>query len=796
MAKPPAKPRQRQSEGRVTPLADVQSTYGVRASWNSSEAGITGSGWMGPGRPLAPLAPPQTEGRRWDYNVGYNLNPRRGAQSRTPVVTFEQLRGFADAYDVLRLLIETRKDQVSRLKWTIKPRDAAVKVEGAIKTRVDELKAFFMRPDKEQWWDSWIRALLEELFVLDAPALYRRRTRGGELYALEIIDGSTIDVLIDDYGRTPMAPEPAYQQRLKGLAATNYSTQDLLYRPRNRRANKAYGYSPVEQIIMTINIALKRQIFQLQYYTEGNVPEALVGVPDTWTPEQISDFQASFDGMMAGNTAMRRRMHFIPSSAAKGYTPTKTDNIFGEGEEWLARVVCYAFSASPQPFVKMMNRATSEQADESATEEGLIPIKNWIKGLVDEVLIDDFDSADLEFGWVEEEELGPKEQDELIGGQVDAGRLTMNEGRKAKGLDPYPDPAFDKPMVKVSTGLVFASPSDALEQAKVSQKELGPPPGEEGQAEDPDDDSDPSGGSPGRSDSPKPKGKGKPEGPGKGGGGAGKAAALEPDAVKAPGGTTSMDRPKTRRAVMRLGKAVARAFAEIADDVAGQVEEALRRAGKAEGDDFDVEAVLARLELDSFDVLIDQARDDFFTVADEAGRLALGQVGATDLAGVFEVVNERAQAFAEHRAAELVGRRRLPDGSFADSRNPAMAITDSTRNMLRETIEQGIADNISADEIADRIQDGAAFSAERARLIARTEIAAANSEGALMGYRAARDAGVDVKKEWLLGDKPCSTCQANAAQGAIDLDQPFQSGHQATPAHPRCECAIAPVVED
>jgi hypothetical protein len=38
---------------------------------------------------------------------------------------------------------------------------------------------------------------------------------------------------------------------------------------------------------MTVNIALRRQMHQLQYYTEGNVPEALIGVPEAWTPDQI-----------------------------------------------------------------------------------------------------------------------------------------------------------------------------------------------------------------------------------------------------------------------------------------------------------------------------------------------------------------------------------------------------------------------------------------------------------------------------------------------------------------------------
>lgn len=793
-----AKDRARAGDGRETALEPV----GISARFSMTALGSGGMGdaWMGPGRPLSPSAPPEVAGRRWDYEVGRNYHPRR---DRAGGITFPQLRGFADGYDLLRLLIETRKDQMVRLKWSIKPRDPKVKVEGETAARVKKVEDFLRRPDRKQWWDAWLRALLEDLFVLDAPTVYRRRTYGGELYALELVDGATIDCLIDDHGRTPEYPNAAYQQRLKGLAAVNYTERDLLYRPRNRRNHKIYGYSPVEQIVMTVNIALRRQMFQLSYYTEGNVPEALIGVPDTWTPEQISAFQDLFDTKLAGNNAQRRRLHFVPSSASKGYQPTKTDNIFGEGEEWLARVVCFAMSCSPQPFVKMMNRATSEQAEESATSEGLVPLKGWLKGFVDEVIADDMLSPDLEFAFEEEAELSPKDQSEMLGAESEAGRITVNEDRVARGLDPYPGEAFNKPMMKTATGWVFCDPADAIADALERQKKLGPPPGAEVAPGADDEDSAPG---------PKPRG-GRGKGPaggqgavdGSGKGSAAKAAAVpDPDAAfkaaeippdQGPN-APNITRPKARRAEVRLYKAIARAFADIADDVAGQVEQELRRAGKAEGDDLDIEGLLARLQLDPFDVIVDQAREDFLTVADDAGRLALGQIGVLNADDLFEQVNERAQAFAEERSAELVGRQVAPDGTLVDSSNPAMAITDSTRNMIREIIEQGITDNLSADEIADRIQTGATFSADRAKLIAHTEIANANSQGALAGYRVARSAGVDVGKAWLNGSAPCETCKANADAGDIDLDQPFPSGHSAPSAHPRCECALSPVVRE
>jgi hypothetical protein len=40
------------------------------------------------------------------------------------------------------------------------------------------------------------------------------------------------------------------------------------------RAHRVYGYSPVQQVLMTVNIALRRQLWQLDYFTEGSIPDA------------------------------------------------------------------------------------------------------------------------------------------------------------------------------------------------------------------------------------------------------------------------------------------------------------------------------------------------------------------------------------------------------------------------------------------------------------------------------------------------------------------------------------------
>lgn len=402
-------------------------------------------GWFDAGEPLAPVAQ-QAEGRRFDYEPFYNVGHSKPREREA--IGFAQLRALADNYDVLRLVIEKRKDQMEGLKWTIQKRDVeSTKTnESQRKDRkVDEAIAFFQSPDKEHTWSDWLRILLEDLFVIDAPCIYPRKTLGGDLYALEVIDGATIKRVLDNTGRLPLPPETAYQQILHGMAAVDYTADELVYRSRNNRSYKVYGYSPVEQIIMTVNIALKRQIHALEYYTAGSVPDALVGVPEAWSADEIRRFQEYWDLLLSGETAERRKMRFVPGELSRNFKETKQPPLKDVYDEWLARVVCFAFSVEPTPFVAQVNRSVAETSREQSLSDGMSSLKNWVKALIDDVLARYMDMAAYEFVWREEESLNPKEQAEIYAIYKNAGILTADEIRAELGKEPLPEQEQPEP---------------------------------------------------------------------------------------------------------------------------------------------------------------------------------------------------------------------------------------------------------------------------------------------------------------------------------------------------------------
>jgi hypothetical protein len=381
-----------------------------------------------PGEPTVPAF--REVLRLWDFPVGINTvyEPRTDEP-----ISFAELRALSDSHDITRLAIETRKDQLEKLDWTIKPRMTRWS-DGGSQTRAAQVAEFWRRPDGAAPFATWLRALLEDVLVLDAPAIELRRNRGGAIIGLDIVDGATIKLLFDATGRVPTPPAPAYEQIIQGRPWKLLTSDDLLYLPRNKRPQKAYGFSPVEQIVMTVNIALRRQMMQLQHFTTGNVPPGLLTAPEGWNAEQIRQFQEWFDSVLAGNTGARTRLVWAPSGTSyQAFTEAPYKDEF---DEWLARIVCYAFSLPPTAFMRQVNRATAETAHSAALAEGLEPLKNWVKRLIDNVIQDRMGHADLEFAWIDPRPVQPIEQARVLDIYVSRGIYTVNEARDILGFGP------------------------------------------------------------------------------------------------------------------------------------------------------------------------------------------------------------------------------------------------------------------------------------------------------------------------------------------------------------------------
>jgi hypothetical protein len=730
--------------------------------------------WFGPGEPQAPAAPEEVKGRQWDYPAGYNLRMQpRGEES----ISFGQLRSLALNCDLVRLAIETRKDQLCKLSWNIKATEAAAaggkRLLAAAKAQAGQAKDLFKKPDRVHRWNQWLRMWMEDMFVGDCATLYPRKDRGGGLYALEVMDGALIKPVLDDSGRTPLPPLPAYQQILKGVPAANYTLDELIYFPRNPLSWRVYGLSPVEQIIITVNIVIRRQIHLLQYYTEGNLPDSLLEVPEAWSTEQIREWQQYWDSLFAGNTAQRRKGTWVPN----GMTPhsMKEAALKDAIDEWFARVVCFCFSLSPQAFVQQMNRATAETAEQASLEEGLAPLQEWIKDGIDEGL--ERGGFDLvEFAWEEESTTKPKEQAEIDEIHLRSGVRRRSEIRQDRGYEKDRVPDF----LMTVAGPVLLD--------EIGKAPLAPEGSPAGAPAPPNTNGEPGTLGPGDGESVKET--------------AGPTPLPAQKLAKVAEGKKNLqpldrERPEVVKARAALQKLMLAALKADAAAAAAQLAQALglekvaggdaRPTGLAKAEEDQaakIDRLLQELTLAGISATREEAAAILAKAAQNGGWAAFTQIGLRTAGedahptAIVNQVNKLAVEWAENRAAELVTK-----------------ISEATRDYLRADVTQAVEEGWSTRQLGQALQENYGFSEGRGEMIARTEIAQADVQGNLMAYR---NSGVVQGKEWIRGSEeyPCDECEGNAAAGVIPLEDAFPSGDTGPPAHPNCVCDVLPVVAE
>ena len=206
----------------------------------------------------------------------------------------------------------------------------------------------------------------------------------------------------------------------------------------------------------------------------------------------------------------------------------------------------------------------------------------------------------------------------------------------------------------------------------------------------------------------------------------------------------------------------------------------------AKGKDEELPALLRRIPLIEWDGLVPDLADPLKTITKAGGARALAELEITDRQMLSDV-NEVASDWADSRAAEMVGMRRLSSGRLVQNPEAQWTISDKTRDDLRQIVTEAFEKKTTMKELADQIQGAGTFSEYRAHMIAATETIRAENQGNLAGWR---QSGQVEELDWLLSadhDDAASDCECadNADGGPYPIDEAPE-----LPAHPNCTCSL------
>lgn len=453
---------------------------------------------FGPANPLIPAAinpiDPETgrpDPRRFEYQVAQNINV-----TETRLIPFITLRSAADQIDILRKCIEVLKAKITSLDWDITlGEDSAEKIVAEIggtqiramtlareryTEEIDRVRSFWEQPDKANGltFSDWLNTALEEILVLDALAIWPQKAVNGDLFGLQILDGSTIKPLIDDRGMRPTSPNPAYQQILYGFprsefsasieietADGEFSSDELTYIVRNRRATSVYGYSPTERALSVADIYLRRQQWLRAEFTDGVTPELLMKTDANFgnNPNLLLAYENIFNNDLAGQTEQRKRVRLLPT----GMEPIQLNSYdakFKETlDEYLINSVCGHYGVMPAeigftPKGGLGGAGHQKGQADSSDVIGVKPLANWLEKILTNLCYTYLGMPrELEFKFMNTDREDKQAIAEVRDMELKNGNITLNEMRSESGRSLIDSPEADMPMIVTTNGSYFVT---------------------------------------------------------------------------------------------------------------------------------------------------------------------------------------------------------------------------------------------------------------------------------------------------------------------------------------------------
>jgi hypothetical protein len=351
---------------------------------------------------------------------------------------------------------------------------------------------------------QWVAGVMEDHIVLDGVAVYPVTTVGGDVIGFRLVDATTMKLLINDLGERPQPPHPAFQQSVYGFPRGEYiadvvlnedGTEDtsslftasqITYWRENFRTYTPYGFSQVEQALVSAALYLKRQGWMHAEYDEGStpltwlIPQGDKFVANQLSPAQRREYETAINDDLEGQTGKRHRIKV----SYPGYEPQQMESVDErykpEYDLFLLKLVASHLGVTLDRlgFTETKGLGATgqhERQKEVQDDSGVNPDAAMLTDLIMELSRNYLDCPlELVFEFSKNKAEDEAAKDEIWTSRRQRGAATLNEDRKANGMTPLDIPEADMPSMVTATGIVYIE-GGADQQAAMNELAANPP---------------------------------------------------------------------------------------------------------------------------------------------------------------------------------------------------------------------------------------------------------------------------------------------------------------------------------
>ena len=413
-------------------------------------------------------------------------DPSRGKPKPTSI-TYQTLRMMAQRCEWVAAVIKTRKNQIGKASWSILPQDEGDESPGveALCTKITNLlkrpSMHGSRPTSRSW-RQFINEVLVDVLILDQGIIEKEWTVDKWIAAMYPVDGATMAPNMDERGGFH---DDAYVQVVDGQVTARFGIEDIIWMMDNPQTDvrmSGFGFSPLENLIVSVTAELYASKYNASYFEKGSVPEGLINLGPEAAPEDVNAFRLYWMNEIMGRPWA---IPIVGGSQAEWipWRASNKDMEYMAYQEWLLKNVCanYQITTKEMNLIQDVNHSTAESEDQSETEKGIQPLLTLIADYFEVEVIGEHGLGVgdyVKFAFDDEEE-SQEAIDARFSIRVERGVATRAEWREAAGLEPGENEGLDEyttdteifPLPATPEDLEALSPAARAEQKSEEAKE-------------------------------------------------------------------------------------------------------------------------------------------------------------------------------------------------------------------------------------------------------------------------------------------------------------------------------------